>query len=152
VFGENHPLSRSLTPEELAVISVDDLREHHARVYVPSGLQIYLSGRISPSIEDKLNDVFGCVAVDKPAQGLNIIPFEQSLGKSRIIQRHGALQSALKISIPTINRDDEDYLDLRLAVAALGGYFGSRLMTNIREDKGYTYGISAALMGYREGA
>lgn len=62
-----------------------------------------------------------------------------------------ALQSAVCISIPTIGRSDPDYIDLRLAMMALGGYFGSRLMTNIREEKGLTYGISGALLGYREG-
>ena len=51
------------------------------------------------------------------------------------------------MSIPTIDRSHEDYISLRLVVMALGGYFGSRLMTNIREDKGYTYGIQANLYG-----
>lgn len=55
------------------------------------------------------------------------------------------------MSIPAIPRTHPDYNALRMTVTALGGYFGSRLMTNIREDKGYTYGISAALLGAREG-
>lgn len=152
MFGKNHPLSKSLSPEELQQITTDDLKEHHKRVYVTKGMGIYLSGRISPQIEDKINSVFGQTPIISSAQKLNIVPFQQSLGKQIITQRPGALQSALKISIPTIDREHDDYLDLRLTLVALGGYFGSRLMSNIREDKGYTYGISAALMGYREGA
>lgn len=53
------------------------------------------------------------------------------------------------MGMPTVLRSDADYIPLRILVTALGGYFGSRLMTNIREDKGYTYGISASLLGYR---
>lgn len=151
ICGANHPLSICLSPEELALITTNDLREHHSRIFVPAGLGIYLSGRISPKIEDKINDVFGQVQISRPAQSLNVIPFQHSNEKLCVVKCEGALQSALKLTIPTINRNHEDYLDLRLVVAALGGYFGSRLMTNIREDKGYTYGVSASLLGYREG-
>ena len=59
------------------------------------------------------------------------------------------MQSAIKIGIPTILRTHPDYIPLRILITALGGYFGSRLMQNIREDKGYTYSISALLIGMR---
>jgi predicted Zn-dependent peptidase len=55
------------------------------------------------------------------------------------------------VGIPSIPRSHPDYIMLRCAVVALGGYFGSRLMANIREDKGYTYGIQAGLLGSPEG-
>ena len=54
--------------------------------------------------------------------------------------------------MPSIPRSHPDYETLRAVVVALGGYFGSRLMTVIREEKGLTYGISAALLGHREGS
>jgi predicted Zn-dependent peptidase len=56
------------------------------------------------------------------------------------------------MAAPTIPRSHKDYIPLRIAVMALGGYFGSRLMTSIREEKGLTYGISAALEGSHEAA
>jgi predicted Zn-dependent peptidase len=68
------------------------------------------------------------------------------------IEVPGTLQNSLSASIPTISRDHADYINLRLTIIALGGYFGSRLMSNIREEKGLTYGISASLLGMREGA
>lgn len=48
----------------------------------------------------------------------------------------------------TITRQNPDYLKLRVLMTLFGGYFGSRLMSNIREEKGYTYGISAGIMFY----
>ena len=70
----------------------------------------------------------------------------------RHIDVANAVQSAVSMSIPAIGRDHPDYDMLRLTVMALGGYFGSRLMSVVREREGLTYGISANLMGLREGA
>ncbi len=64
----------------------------------------------------------------------------------------GAVQAAISMGLPGPRRTDADFVPLRNAVTALGGYFGSRLMTSIREEKGLTYGISAYLLGYREGS
>ena len=59
------------------------------------------------------------------------------------------MQSAVKMGCTTITRQNPDYLKLRVLMTLFGGYFGSRLMSNIREEKGYTYGISAGIMFYR---
>ena len=56
------------------------------------------------------------------------------------------MQSAVKMGYTTITRNHPDYLKLRVLMTLFGGYFGSRLMSNIREEKGYTYGISAGIM------
>lgn len=69
-----------------------------------------------------------------------------------VTDRPESLQSAVVLSIPAIARTHPDYNFLRLTVTALGGYFGCRLMTNIREDKGYTYGITASLIGSHDGS
>ncbi len=60
-------------------------------------------------------------------------------------ERKDALQSAIRIGRPIINKKHNDFIELNILTTILGGYFGSRLMTNIREDKGYTYGIGAGL-------
>ena len=76
-------------------------------------------------------------------------------GKQKIfIKKSGAVQSAIKIGSTTINKREPDYPALKVLDTILGGYFGSRLMKNIREDKGYTYGInsvvtSLGLTGYK---
>lgn len=68
--------------------------------------------------------------------------------KRLFIERPDALQSAVRMGLVTISRHHPDFAKLRVLVTLLGGYFGSRLMSNIREDKGYTYGISAGLASY----
>ncbi len=72
--------------------------------------------------------------------------------QTRRITKEGAFQDAIAAGMPGPDRSHSDYIALRLTVMALGGYFGSRLMLNIREEKGLTYGINAALMGTPEGS
>lgn len=150
LFGENHPLANSDTASEIRNISTQDIYDFHNKVYCTDTCGIYLAGRITPKIEDLINNHFGQTNKPNGCQ-LNVVDFAPSATKERIIDRPGTLQSALRLSIPTIDRQHPDYADLRIAVMSLGGYFGSRLMANIREDKGYTYGISASLLGYKEG-
>ena len=63
-----------------------------------------------------------------------------------------ALQSSVRIGARTINRDDANYMNLHILNSVLGGYFGSRLNKNIREEKGYTYGINSWLIGLPDAA
>lgn len=152
VMGESHPLAQNDMPDDVRALTTEDIAAFHSRTFSPSTCRIFLAGRITPEIEDMVNNTFGTVKPDTVGQRLNVVPFTPSAtSKLSITRRKGALQSSVRMAIPTINRQHPDYIPLRLAVTALGGYFGSRLMMNIREDKGYTYGISSSLLGYREG-
>ena len=64
------------------------------------------------------------------------------------VPHSGALQSSIRIGSRTINKRDPDYPGLKVLDSLLGGYFGSRLMKNIREEKGYTYGISSYVTSF----
>ncbi|MBK7132383.1 MAG: insulinase family protein [Bacteroidales bacterium] len=61
------------------------------------------------------------------------------------MEKAGTVQTSVRIGSATINKRHPDYPGLKVLDAVLGGYFGSRLMKNIREDKGFTYGISSSL-------
>ncbi len=71
--------------------------------------------------------------------------------KRFFVERADAVQSAIRMGMLTLDRRHPDFLKLRVLITLLGGYFGSRLMSNIREEKGYTYGISAGIMPYPDG-
>ena len=151
IFGKNHPISKFETPKEIREITIQELKELHNRIYTPNTLGIYLAGRITPQLEDLINNTFGQINLTEKPSNISVIPAESSSEREKKVNLDEALQSAISISIPTINRNHPDYIPLRLTIMALGGYFGSRLMLNIREDKGYTYGIYAALLGFKEG-
>ncbi len=152
LMGEYHPLAKAETPDEIRAITSNDIKAFHSGIFSTATCRIFLSGRITPAIEDMVNQYFGVTKPENKGCELNIQPFEPHNSTRKIItQKDGALQSSIKLALPTIDRNHPDYIALRIAIIALGGYFGSRLMMNIREDKGYTYGINASLLGYREG-
>lgn len=151
IYGEAHPCSFDESPDDIRDISYDDVKNIHRKVFTPNGCELFLTGRISPKVEDQINNQFGRLMLADETISHRIIPIQPSSQKEDIITVSESLQSAITMSIPTISRSNPDYNDLRYTVMALGGYFGSRLMTNIREDKGYTYGISSALLGNWEG-
>lgn len=154
MMGKNHPLSVVESPDEIRDLALDELKSWHSRLFRPTveGMSLYLAGRITPEVEDAVNAAFGALPVGGSGEVAALIkPFDSMTGVSVRTHVEGAVQSAVRMGMPTIGRDHPDYIKLRYLVMALGGYFGSRLMTNIREDKGYTYGISSFLLGQPEG-
>lgn len=155
-YGASHPFSRIVAPDELRAVTRDDVMNMFERIVRGYPPEIYLSGQISDAMEELAARIFGNLKFDSPAaQELQPVP-AAPLAKSatRRIERPDSLQTAVTIMLPVagMSHRHPDYELLRVAVTALGGYFGSRLMSNIREEKGYTYGISAYLSSTAEGA
>ena len=152
VFGQEHPLAASQTYDEIMAITRDEIAAFHCSHMSAGGLRVFVSGNVSDALRDDIASRFACIQPNASAQEpLVLAPFEPSAPGVYTVDVPHCVQAAVMVTIPAIGRSHPDYIDLRLAQMALGGYFGSRLVTNIREDKGYTYGISAALLGYREG-
>jgi predicted Zn-dependent peptidase len=111
-----------------------------------------LTGEITDGLLKDLEKHFG-PAAGKTAPSLRETPAPpSSVSVREYISRENALQSAITLGKRTINRDHPDYAALAFTLTLLGGYFGSRLMRNIREEKGYTYGISASVKPLRKDA
>ncbi|MGH4005941.1 MAG: M16 family metallopeptidase, partial [Pseudonocardiaceae bacterium] len=81
---------------------------------------------------------------DQPAAELAVLP-ELTGADLQLVHREGAVQSQLRLSAQAVSRTDERYPALQLANLCFGGYFSSRWVENIREDKGYTYGAHCGL-------
>ncbi|MDE5704866.1 pitrilysin family protein [Muribaculum sp.] len=153
-YGADHPKAVMDTPQSVEAVSREEFLKWHNRIFSCnlSGAELFLSGRVTAPMIDGINRIFGSVAVDSESVTPPYIrPFDTIAPSYRFVESQGALQSAIRLAIPSIPRTHPDYIMLRCAVVALGGYFGSRLMSNIREDKGYTYGIQAGLLGSPEG-
>jgi predicted Zn-dependent peptidase len=139
--------------EQIAAISYQDVVKAYNLGTKHSKINIYIGGRIDEAL---LKAVRTFSANLRPTLAddfkFEIADMQPEPTQWQRIEVEHSLQNALSASIPTITRNHPDYINLRLTVIALGGYFGSRLMSNIREEKGLTYGISSVLMGMREGA
>lgn len=144
-YGPEHPAARVLTGEDFLSVSADDIRRLHARAFLGTPPTIYLAGQITDELLGLVKKCFGqtdYTAGNGIARRV-IAPGYNPAGDRSLRLMPDSMQTAIRIAIPTLPRTAPDYENMRLATIALGGYFGSRLMANIREDKGYTYGISA---------
>lgn len=151
ICGSSHPDGHLLSPEEIEAISRDDIVAFHERCLDAAHTHAYLCGRLTADLVDIVADCLLTLPSRHMASPVSIMPYCAEAPALSLVDKAGSLQSAVVMSLPAIPRTHPDYNALRMAVTALGGYFGSRLMLNIREDKGYTYGISASLIGAQEG-
>lgn len=111
---------------------------------------IFLSGKISEEQIKFLDQTLGQISFSSP---VIYIPTLQPAPKPLKIreEKEGSVQSSIRFGLPAISRAHPDYFNFSLMNTVLGGYFGSRLQKNIREDKGFTYGISSSLAPYPRG-
>ncbi|MCM1518243.1 MAG: insulinase family protein [Pseudoflavonifractor sp.] len=152
MMGAGHPLAVEDTPEVIRAITSEQIRSAWQRLFMSERPVAFLAGHITPAVVESIDSHIGAIRFPDGQLERLIIPFTPVTERRVDIHRPQSLQSAVRIAMPAIPRSHPDYIPLRILVMALGGYFGSRLMANVREDKGYTYGIHANLLGYREGA
>lgn len=130
----------------------EDMLEHFKQMYQPSNCTIIVAGKVDDDILKLVSQAFGeewsnySKMADIGQPEMNPAPEH-----FYFIEKPEALQSAIRMGLPMINRLHPDFPALQVLNTVLGGYFGSRLMANIREDKGYTYGIGSGLSALEHG-
>lgn len=149
LFGEKHPYGGSAEAKDYDLITPSLLRQFHSSFYGSGNCRIFVSGKIKQDTLHLVNKYFGQEkwGTTESAPSLNFEVITTSKNK-HYIPKKGVVQSAIRMGNRSIGRLHPDYFTLSLVTTLFGGYFGSRLMSNIREDKGYTYGISAGIYPY----
>lgn len=150
LFGPQHPFGHYATAEDYDRITPEMLRDFYQKHYHSGNCSVYISGKVTPEIihciEDNLgSESWGMVSEKEVKEPVAPVTTKE---KQIFIEREDALQSSLKMGGFVMDRRHPDFLKARVMVTLFGGYFGSRLMSNIREDKGYTYGIGAGIVSY----
>lgn len=147
LFGEKHPYANTNCLKDYDQISIAQLTDFHRKYYTPSNCKILISGRFDDTLYAKLDFFFGDYAwpcSEKQVEPSHIIMPSQQ--RCHFVEKENAIQSAIRMGCSAPNRFDADYHGMIILSTILGGYFGSRLMNNIREEKGYTYGIGSGLL------
>ncbi len=150
IFGEKHPYGYLVQTTDFDKLNREHLMEHFKKKYSPSNCVIIVSGLVKDDVVKLLNKFFGQTKSSNGILNGSQQVFTPSLVKKHLIEKEGAVQSALRIGKPFFNRAHVDYPGMAVLNTILGGYFGSRLMSNIREDKGYTYGIGSAVASMKQ--
>jgi len=154
-FGKGHPLARCVLPDAIRNVGRELLPVLQKQLMCSTVPTVYLAGRFDEAVTRAVESTVGQLDFSAGAGGISRRveqPMFDREGAKEVWRDEHALQTAVKMAIPTISRSHPDYEALRFAVFVLGGYFGSRLMSNIREEKGYTYGITSSLSSLPEGA
>lgn len=147
MFGKHHPYGRSASVADYDSITRNELVGFYQN-HVKGGVKhIIVAGKLSKNTIAQLNDAFGNTEQKEPS------PSSFDIGPNTPTTVHAekadAVQNSIKIGRVLFNRKHPDFIGLQVLTTVLGGYFGSRLMTNIREDKGYTYGIGSGMVSMK---
>jgi predicted Zn-dependent peptidase len=146
LFGEEHPYGRYTRKEKIEALTREDLLTFYKSNYNLANVRMFMGGKAGAEEVKCLNEVFGKAAIT--ASPIMVPKFElaTSAGRvHRINNDEAGVQGAIRVGRLFPNRHHPDYTPMVVLNTLFGGYFGSRLMSNIREDKGYTYGIYSSV-------
>jgi len=148
LFDEQHPLGGFATVTDADILTVDAVKAYHQSRYSPEKMTVVVAGNVDDALIGNIDELF-----TKGSNSAVLMPLTSGLdihGQRLEKKMDGATQVSLRIGrVLPLAWDSMDYARFMLLTTVLGGYFGSRLMSNIREDKGYTYGINARTQIYR---
>ncbi len=140
IFGQNSEYGQLAEESDFDKIEQVDLVKFYTDFYRTNNLTIFMVGNVDANFIEQLRNWTAKLMPKKN----DFQPSNLNQEKGRIdIPVPNALQSAIRMGFCAMNKNHADYFQFQLLNTILGGYFGSRLMNNIREDKGYTYGIGS---------
>lgn len=144
IFGKNHPYGYNSHPDTYDALRREDLIQHFQGKFTSGNCKIIICGKTNDQILKLLNQHLG-QSIPKGNASIPKIPNTLFEPQKIHIDHPDTVQTAIRIGCRLFNRKHPDFKGLYILNTILGGYFGSRLMANIREDKGYTYNIYSTL-------
>jgi len=152
LFGENHPYGYYAKPNDFEVITTHKLRTFYRQHYSANNCTLFVAGRFGDKEVALINRYLGDNSLLTGSKIItprhNPAPFEPT---QKYMSKSNAMQTAIRVGKPFITKTHADYNAVFVLNTILGGFFGSRLMSNIREEKGYTYGIYSMLTSMTKG-
>lgn len=152
MWGNVHPYGRVTEVEDIEKIEREALKKFFEQHYHAGNSFIILAGKYNEAILQQLNLFFGNKNWVKENVSVPTFTYNASPNLEHFIEKEKSVQCSLMVGKQEISKDDPEFDEMTVVNTLLGGYFGSRLMANIREQKGYTYGIYSAISAYKHGA
>lgn len=149
VFGKNHPYGVYSNKEDYDSLHQEQLQNYYKKYYTEGKCIIFAAGLLPANFEQELNKTIGQLPLNQkeiPTIVHPVIPAAEK--KYRIVNDPNGVQGAIRLAQPFPNRHHPDFQPIQVLNTLFGGFFGSRLMSNIREDKGYTYGIHSYILNH----
>ncbi len=147
IYGKEHVYGYNTNPDDYGLVHREDLIAHYNKFWGAGRGYAVLSGKITEELKaDIIKELNGLRAATEPYTKTPLM--DQASFKSTGVHRFptpNKMQAAIKIGGVTLHRENPDFTAFYLLVQILGGYFGSRLMKNLREEKGLCYNIYASI-------
>jgi zinc protease len=142
LFGINHPYGTYSNAEDYDALTTDAIKAFYKQYYLNGSCKIFVAGKMPTGYESMLNKAFSTLPLHADTPVVVEHPIVTAAQKKvEIINDENGVQGAIRMARPFPNRHHPDFQKAHVLNTLFGGFFGSRLMSNIREDKGYTYGI-----------
>ena len=150
LYGPKHPYGKVSNKEDIEAIQRDELIEFFNKYYLKSSCRIFSAGKLPADFEQLIESQFGDLALNETVITARHKREPAEEKKIFINNDEKGVQGAIRIGRPFPDRRHPDFKKCIVLNTLFGGYFGSRLMGNIREEKGYTYGIHSYLENHIE--
>jgi zinc protease len=149
VFGKDHPYGVYSNKEDYDALQREQLQDYYKKYYTEGKCIIFAAGLLPANFEQELNKTIGQLPLNQKEIPTIIHPVVPAVEKKyRIANDPNGVQGAIRLAQAFPNRHHPDFQPVQVLNTLFGGFFGSRLMSNIREDKGYTYGIHSYILNH----
>lgn len=150
LFGNTHPYGLSSPESDYDRLTRADIEAFYNNHYTAENCFVVCSGRITEAELQAISALAGQLPAAGKVARTDFPPIQTR--HDVFVEHPGAVQSSLRLGRLLFTREHPDFLGMQVVATVLGGYFGSRLMHNLREEHGYTYGVIAAMVNFeREG-
>ncbi len=149
LYGEKHPYGKYTNVLDYEALQQEQLKTFYETYYKTGHCILFVAGKLPADLQEQLNKNFGSLPLNKQKIELPVIAQIRATEKKyRIANDPNGVQGAIRIARPFPTRKDPDFQKALVLNTLFGGFFGSRLMSNIREEKGYTYGIHSYVQNH----
>ena len=155
--GADHPYGRMVDIEDIQKLDLNELRSFYQRNLSLTNCRLIATGRFDEQrLLDLLNQQMGATPFDPqlkvdPTNSAAKDALPEKISGLHVLKKEDSMQATVRVGHQGTAIDHDDYFSMQVVNTILGGYFGSRLMRNIREEKGFTYGIYSAWRSMKYG-
>ncbi|MFA5328728.1 MAG: pitrilysin family protein [Prolixibacteraceae bacterium] len=146
LFGNEHPYAINNKLEDFDKVTRKSLVHFYKNQYYSGNCRILVAGKVDETVLDLLDKHFGGHDWQREPKEIPVYNIRPDTQKMHFVEKANGIQSAVRVGNFWVSKTHPDFHGLSILAVILGGYFGSRLMMNIREEKGYTYGIGSYIL------
>lgn len=146
VFGGGHPYGSNTSEDTVKALTTEHLRHFYHQHLVQAPFRVFMSGLLGDKELKLLDNTLGRLTIQPNKVNRKVLPKVSTDKQPYYEEKEGAMQSSIRIGSPFFLKNNPEQVPFTVLNTILGGYFGSRLMQNIREEKGLSYGINSGVI------